>query len=279
MSSSQEVTIEDLYLVKEKAEIVKGEIIYLPQMGDDPGAAGDEIFVSLRQYAKKSETGRAVGDNKAFLVNLPHRKSFSPCAAFTIPQNTRKIETEETMIALQEATITDLYKTKQKAELVNGEIVLMPPTGDEPSQASFEIAVNLRDHTKKTKEGLAVPDNAAFRVNLPHRESLSPDAAYHTGKRTGMKFYEGAPRFAVEVRSENDYGPQAERAISAKRDDYFAAGTLVVWDVDLLSEDVVRVYRASEPENPTIYRRGEIAEAEPAVPGWSMAVDDLFPNQ
>jgi len=43
-----------------------------------------------------------------------------------------------------------------------------------------------------------------------------------------------------------------------------------------LSEDVVKVYRASDPANPTIYRRGDIAEAEPAVSGWRMAVDDLF---
>jgi Uma2 family endonuclease len=91
-----------------------------------------------------------------------------------------------------------------------------------------------------------------------------------------MKFFEGAPVFAVEVRSENDYGPGAERQMAQKRADYFATGTLVVWDVDLLSDDVVRVYRASDPERPTIYRRGEIAEAEPAVPGWTMAVDDLL---
>jgi hypothetical protein len=52
-----------------------------------------------------------------------------------------------------------------------------------------------------------------------------------------------------------------------------------VWDVDLLSADVVRVYRASAPETATIYQRGETAEAEPAVPGWTMAVDDIFPIQ
>ena len=59
--------------------------------------------------------------------------------------------------------------------------------------------------------------------------------------------------------------------------DYFAAGTLVVWDVYLLSEDVVKVYRSTAPDSPTVYRRGDTAEAEPAVPGWRMAVDDLFP--
>ena len=56
----------------------------------------------------------------------------------------------------------------------------------------------------------------------------------------------------------------------------FAAGTLVVRDVGLLSDDMVRVYRSTAPDTPTIYRRGHIAEAEPAVPGWRMSVDGLF---
>jgi Uma2 family endonuclease len=92
-----------------------------------------------------------------------------------------------------------------------------------------------------------------------------------------MKFFEGAPVFAAEVRSEGDYGPAAEIEMAAKRADYFAAGTLVVWDVDLLGDDVVRVYRSTAPGTPTVYRRGDTAEAEPAVPGWRMPVDDLFP--
>ena len=53
-------------------------------------------------------------------------------------------------------------------------------------------------------------------------------------------------------------------------------GTLVVWDVDLLGIDVIKAYRATDPDNPTIYRRGEVADAAPAVPGWRMPVDDLF---
>ena len=174
------------------------------------------------------------------------------------------------------ATIEDLYQVPGKAEIVDGEIVLMSPTGAAPNYAASEIFVSLREHCRKTKIGLAVTDNAAFRVDLPNRGSFSPDVAFHIGEWTGMKFFEGAPVFAVEVRSEGDYGPRAEATMARKRRDYFAAGTLVVWDVDLLSADVVKVYRASEPDKPTIYRRGDIAEAEPAVPEWSMPVDDLF---
>jgi hypothetical protein len=31
-------------------------------------------------------------------------------------------------------------------------------------------------------------------------------------------------------------------------------------------------------KNPVIYRSGEIAEAEPALPGWTLPVDDLLTN-
>lgn len=173
-------------------------------------------------------------------------------------------------------TIEDLYKVEGKAELVNGEVVEMPPSGDDPSVAGFEIATSLRQYARYTRRGRAYPDGAGFHVNLPNRQSFSPDVSYHTGPRTGMRFLEGAPVFAVEVRSDNDYGSAAERDMRAKRADYFACGTLVVWDVDLQSAEVINSYKASDPDNPVIYRRGDIADAEPAVPGWRMRVDELF---
>jgi Uma2 family endonuclease len=177
-----------------------------------------------------------------------------------------------------EATIEDLYKVEGKAELVNGEIILMSPTGGRPGYAGDAITSSLFIYSKRTKHGLAVGDNKAFVVDLPHRKSFSPDAAYHIGKDADMDFYKGAPVFAVEVRSKGDYGPRAERRMAEKRADYFAAGTQVVWDVDPLSDLVVRVYRLGEPDRPTFYKRGEFAEAEPAVPGWRISVEDLFPE-
>jgi Uma2 family endonuclease len=174
-----------------------------------------------------------------------------------------------------EQLIAELYKVDGKAEIVGGRIMMMGGSGDMPSSAAFAIAASLRSYSKR-EGGRAYGDNSAFLVNLPNRKSFSPDAAYYIGPRTRMKFLSEAPVFAAEVRSENDYGRAAEREMAVKRADYFAAGTKVVWDVDLLSEDVVRVYRADGPEQPTIYRRGETAEAEPAVPGWKFSVDEMF---
>ena len=177
-----------------------------------------------------------------------------------------------------QATIEDLYHVPEngKAEIVNGELRLMWPTGDSSGRATGEIFISLRARERRTGVGRAYGDNVGFVVGLPNRRSFSPDAAYYTGPRTGGKFLEGAPTFAVEVRSEGDYGPAAEQQMAAKRRDYFAAGTRVVWDVDVLRSEAVRAYRATDPDNPKVYHRGELAEAEPAVPGWTMPVEDLF---
>ena len=179
-------------------------------------------------------------------------------------------------MADREATIEDLYRVDGKAELVGGELVLMSPTGWLPGFAGGEIFASLREYARRTRVGYAVPDNVGFVVRLPNRRSFSPDAAFTTEAPLTGKFIEGAPVFAAEVRSEDDYGAAAERTMAAKRADYFAAGTLVVWDVDVLREQSVRVYRASDPVTPRVYGRGEVADAEPALSGWSMPVDDLF---
>jgi Uma2 family endonuclease len=177
------------------------------------------------------------------------------------------------------ATIDDLYKVEGKAELIAGRIVQMA-SGVLPSRVAGNIFVDLRAFTKKTlRKGEAFGDGMGFAVpELPsERESFSPDSSYYDGPlpKNLMRFIDGPPTCAIEVRSENDYGAAAELAIAARRDDYFLAGTQVVWDVDPEAETVT-VYRASDPANPVVYGRGGVANAEPAVPGWRMNVDDVF---
>jgi len=177
------------------------------------------------------------------------------------------------------ATLDDLYREEGKAELLGGRIVRFMASGDLPSVVAGEIFVSLRLYGRMLGQGVAFGDGIGYAVpELPSgRESFSPDASFYLGLRPAnrMRFIEGAPTLAVEVRSENDYGAAAEADMEAKRADYFAAGTLVVWDVDPLAETIA-VYRATAPAQAVIYRRGETAEAEPAVPGWRMVVDEIF---
>ena len=173
------------------------------------------------------------------------------------------------------ATIDDLYRVEGKAELVHGRIVIMDGSGFRPVRAEAVINRSLWDHEVAHGGGYALP-GGGYVVDLPHRKSFCPDGAWYTGRDTGGRFMEGAPALAIEVRSESDYGLTAEREMAAKRADYFAAGTKVVWDVDVLRGEVIRVFRADDPTRPSLFRRGDLADAEPAVPGWRFAVDELF---
>jgi Uma2 family endonuclease len=178
------------------------------------------------------------------------------------------------------ATIDDLYRVEGKAELINGRIVRYMPTGDLPSIVASEIFVALRAYVKLFGIGAARGDNIGYALSRPlknGRQSFSPDASYYVGPLPAnrMKFIDGAPTFAVEVRSEGDYTPAAQREMVSKQADYFEAGTLAVWDVDPVAQTIT-LYRSAAPTLPIIFRAGDLAHAEPAVPGWTVAVSEIF---
>lgn len=179
-----------------------------------------------------------------------------------------------------EALVQELYRVDGKAEIVHGRLVRMDAAGGLHGYAAGVIYASLLEYARRTRSGIALPDNVGFLVRLPHRRSFSPDAAFWTGAPLTRAFPEGSPLFAAEVRSPEDYGLEAERCLAAKRADYFAAGTQAVWDVDLHGGNV-RLHLAADadPGHAIVFPRGTHAHAEPVLPGWSMPVDDLFPPE
>ena len=177
------------------------------------------------------------------------------------------------------ATLDDLYRYDGKAELIGGRIVPLMPTGHYPNRIASRITRSLDDHAQATGLGEAYTGTMVFAVPrlregprvgsspggedalsrserrlCSGRESFSPDASFYDGEfpANEMRFVSGPPTLAVEVRSENDYGPAAENEIAAKRRDYFEAGTKVMWDVDSVA-GLIRSYRADVPEEPVVF--------------------------
>jgi Uma2 family endonuclease len=153
------------------------------------------------------------------------------------------------------------------------------PTGYLPGRIGGLIYRSLVDFAASIGRGVALPDNVGFIVPelSSGRQSFSPDAAYYLGPlpSDAMDFIEGPPTLAVEVRSKGDYGKSAEAEIAAKRADYFESGTVVVWDVDPKAK-LVRSYRSTAPHLPVVFRANQLADAEPAVPGWRLALDQIW---
>lgn len=163
-----------------------------------------------------------------------------------------------------------------KAEITQEEFLQTSLTDSLSSRVVRKIFASLCHHAQCIGGGQAYRGHAEFVVDLPNRKSFKPDIAFYVGSSSvDGKLLQGASIFAVEVRKKEG-DASAELEMEAKRKDYFAAGTGVVWDVDMIKAKVVRVYRAEDPDNPVIYRSDEIAEAEPALPGWTLSVDDLL---
>ncbi len=175
------------------------------------------------------------------------------------------------------ATFSDLMSFDGKAELIGGRIVEQMASGRLPGRLAGRIWRSLSEHADTIGIGEAFGDNLGYAVDPPltsGRQSFSPDTSYHAGPFPAnlMAFIEVAPTFAVEVRSENDYGRSAETAMADKRADYFEAGTRAVWDVDPIAKTIALYTTTSE----TIFRPGDLAHAGPALPGWTLDVAALF---
>jgi Uma2 family endonuclease len=177
------------------------------------------------------------------------------------------------------ATIDDLYRVDGKAELIGRRIVHLNPTGRLPNLVAGRIYRSLAEHFEALGRGEAYTDNMGFAVRelTSGRRTFSPDVSCYFGPFAPdpMRFIEGVPPFAVEVRSEGDYGFAAEEEMAAKRADYFEAGSLVIWDVDPVAETIC-IYRKSSAVRPEVLRRGDVADAEPAVADWRVPVDRVF---
>src|SRR5687767_6565879 len=107
------------------------------------------------------------------------------------------------------ATVEDLHLTKFKAEIVDGQLIVISPTGLGPADAAWKIRESLYNYEKSVGGGYANGCQVAFIVNLPNRLSFCPDVSWWVGDPEAHYFPHGAPVFAVEVRDGSEYGDEA----------------------------------------------------------------------
>src|SRR5438045_2509901 len=154
------------------------------------------------------------------------------------------------MATVARATLDDLARTEGRAELIGGKIIRFPPHIWKVGVLCGHLITSLHLYAKSLGRGIVGASTLGYVVPrlLSGRESFCPSVSFHLGPlpRDRMKFIEGSPTFAVEAREHDEPGDETEAIRAAKRADYFAAGTLVVWDVDPVAETVT-CYRHTAP--------------------------------
>jgi Uma2 family endonuclease len=178
----------------------------------------------------------------------------------------------------REATLDDLTLMAEgwRAEIVHGKLEPLPMGCTRTARAGDYITTALSRYEQRTESGVAAGDKTIFEVKMRFRECFIPDSSYCLGVNAETLDRVGPPSLAVEIRSDTEYDLRAERGIEFKRKEYFEAGTLIVWDVDVLREGFIKSYHKDAPDEPTVFKRGDLAHAEPTLPGFRLDVEDMI---
>ncbi|HEX8392206.1 MAG TPA: Uma2 family endonuclease [Longimicrobium sp.] len=80
----------------------------------------------------------------------------------------------------REATVEDLWNVEGRAELIDGRIVEMSPTGKRPGWAASVIHRAL-EQVEVRGRGMVVSQGVGFVLRTPRTQMLSPDVAWWTG--------------------------------------------------------------------------------------------------
>ncbi len=159
-------------------------------------------------------------------------------------------------------------------ELVKGELKQMAPAGSEHGDLAMRIGWRLAQHVENHKLGKAFASETGFQIASNPDTVRAPDLAFVSEKRVEeagevIGYWPGAPDLAVEVISPID----RYTAVQAKVLDWLDAGTLMVAVVNP-RQQTVTVYRSRT--DITILAGNDIIDGEDVVPGWTLAIQDLF---
>ena len=159
-------------------------------------------------------------------------------------------------------------------ELVRGELRKMAPAGAYHSKTAIKIGAALLVYAAANNLGEVFGADGGFRIGSDPDHVLSPDAAFVRRERIAAiglvdGYWPGAPDLAVEVISPNDRYTEVEEKVA----DWLAAGVLLVALVNPRNRTVT--CRCSG-QSPVILTEQDTLEGGDVVPGWQMAVGDIF---
>ena len=166
-------------------------------------------------------------------------------------------------------------------ELVNGVLIRMPLSSGGASNISARLLIRLGAYVEDNGLGIIPSEQGGYRLDPAHpRETeVAPDVAFVRADRapspTSPEFYgqawQLAPDLAVEVASENQFGP----GMGAKAQLYLQFGTRLVW-VIWPRYKRVDVWRAGE-DRPAPLGLEDTLDGEDVVPGFTYPIARLFP--
>lgn len=184
------------------------------------------------------------------------------------------------MVTKTRLTAEDLWRMGTadgvRRELVDGEVIEMPPVGGAHGWREVKVARRLDEFVERHGLGVVLAGEVGFRLGLPHdpERVRAPDVAFVSterlpGGKVPERFLEGAPDLAVEILSPSDSPSEVQRKVR----DWLDAGARLVW-LWAPEAKTVTAYRADGSAR--LLREHEVLDGEDVLPGLSIPLAELF---
>ena len=170
--------------------------------------------------------------------------------------------------------LLELPRGQHRYELINGELKTMSPASHDHGRIAMRIGASLAAFIWKNELGEAYAAETGFLLTTNPDTVLAPDAAFisrHRARKGRDKrgYWHGPPDIAVEVVSPSEPGPKMKEKV----EQWIRYGTQQVWIVNPKNETVT-IYRS--PGEFTTFGRAETVAADDLLPGFKVAVADIF---
>jgi Uma2 family endonuclease len=156
-------------------------------------------------------------------------------------------------------------------ELIKGELLTMPPPGDEHGAVIMNLTGPLFNHVKANNLGVLRAAETGFKLESNPDTVLAPDIAFIVSDRVGPRilgYRNGAPDLVVEVMSQWDSRPKTARKAAL----WLELGARSVWVVNP-RQRTVEVSRA-DGEKWLFHETDELVDD--TVPGFRIKVSEIF---
>ena len=169
--------------------------------------------------------------------------------------------------------LMNLPDDDMRHELINGELIIMPPPGFPHGRAAMRLGAPLAQFVLNHDLG-EVFDYSGYQLRVNPDTVLGPDVAFISKQRLKEGgevegYWQGPPDLAVEIRSPGDRRGKVNKKVSL----WLGSGTKQLWIVEP-KHRTVTVYRSES--DITTFSGSDYLEAEDLFPGFRLSLDKIF---
>jgi len=186
----------------------------------------------------------------------------------------RSTESMNTTTPMTAREIGELEDDGFRYELIAGELIRMPPAKPLHSRIAFVFAKRPANFVDPLELGMVLESSAGYRFEEDPDTVLAPDVSFIRRERLSATmdwndYFRITPHIAFEVRSPSECRAQIERKVR----NYLDSGVLLVIFAD---SDKRQLTLCATNQPPRVLTGDDVLSFEDIVPGFSIAVADLF---